>query len=53
MKKSDLKDIVRIYDDSPQENEKKLKAEEETRKRMEALKPTKENPFCINMKGQE
>ena len=29
MKKSDLKDIVRIYDDSPQENEKKLKAEEE------------------------
>lgn len=29
MKKSDLKDIVRIYDDSPQENEKKLKSEEE------------------------
>lgn len=29
MKKSDLKDIVRIYDDPPQENDEKLKAEEE------------------------
>lgn len=28
-KKSDLKDIVRNYDDSPRENDAKLKAEEE------------------------
>lgn len=29
MKEKDLKDVVKIYNDTPEENEKKLKEEEE------------------------
>lgn len=35
MKRSDLKDVVRVYDDSPEENEKKLKEEEEKSSKLE------------------
>ena len=31
MKGKDLKDVVKIYNDTPEENEKKLKEEEEYR----------------------
>ena len=33
-KESDLKDIVRIYNESPEENERKLKNEEERSKKL-------------------
>ena len=34
MKGKDLKDVVKIYNDTPEENEKKLKEEEEKSSRL-------------------